>query len=227
MKKLIFLCCLFVFRGLTPVSAMEPDATTLAESFLEAMGGREVWARAEWVHNWAVNHHPQARIIYTQEAWISLDEPRQYIKLRNFDMNRDRALDGNRAWRLSEGKFSAQSPDEVKEWQAGLSKSIYWKLSKLARKDPRLNLAIGKEGRLEFREDGHFLGWLRLNEDGSPVMHGAEESGGASTTFGDLVEFGPIKWVRSGEETSGWGFEILSIRLGQGVFPVSTIAPEP
>ncbi len=216
--------------GLTlPVSVAaisgDAEAKALGESFLAIMGGRAAWGKARWVHNWAVNHHPQARLAYTQETWIALDEPRQYIKLRNFDMHRDRALDGDTAWRLTEGKFSKQSPEEVGEWQVGLQKSIYWMLSMLARRDEDLVLAIGPDNRLEFRKNGSFLGWVMLNADGAPTARGSDEAGKVSTSFGELQSFGNINWVRSGVENTGWSFEILSIRLGDRPFPVSTVAP--
>ena len=211
-----------------PVTAYSgsAEAMALGETFLAAMGGRVPWQKARWIHNLAVNHHPQARLVYTQETWIALEEPRQYIKLRNFDMHRDRALDKDTAWRLSEGKFSTQSKEEVADWKTGLQKSIYWKLSMLARRDAVLALAIGPDGRLEFRKNGTFLGWLMLAENGAPAKHGADEAGEVSTSFGKLLSFGAINWVRSGEENSGWSFEILNIRPGDGPFPVSTAAPD-
>jgi hypothetical protein len=229
MKIIVLLLTLTTFSISLPVSATggSTEAKVLGEAFLNAMGGREPWKQARWVHNWAVNHHPQARTAYTQEAWVSLDEPRHYIKLRNFDMDRDRALDGNKAWRLTEGKFSSQTEEEVKQWRNNLQKSIYWKLSMLAHRDEALELVIGEAGRLEFRKDGMFLGWLILNDDGSPRVHGGDETTEVSTNFTELVSFGPINWVRSGAETTGWNFEILSTKLGDGPFPVSTAAPLP
>jgi len=95
----------------------------------------------------------------------------------------------------------------------------------LARRDDALSLAIGRDGWLEFRRAGEFLGWITLYGNGAPTAQGVTEDGESRTGYGELLAFGPVNRVRSRVETSGWSFELLSFRAGDGPFPVSTTAP--
>lgn len=202
----------------------EAQAAAMAEKFLAAMGGREVWAQATYVHSKAVNHHPQARLPYIQEYWTDFRKPRTLNRLTNFDMDRLRGFNVDHGWGIKEGEtyeYDAERvANELRDWR----RSIYAKLVAIARRDKSMGMEW-RNGRLSFSKDGEDLGWIELGPDGAPKGYSATAEG-APTSFGPLETFGEINWPRSGEQESGWRFEMLSIELGTGTVPVSFEMPK-
>lgn len=199
------------------------EAAVMAEKFLEAMGGRKAWAKATYVHSWAVNHHPQARLPYTQEYWTDFRQPRTLNRLKNFDMNRLRGFNIDNGWGVSEGKVYKFEPErianELKSWR----QSIYGKLMAIARRDKNVQYEWSN-GRLNFRKAGVEFGWIELDANGAPKRYSGTAQG-SPVTFGPLVSFGNINWPKHGTEDGGWRFEMLAIELGYGPLPVSFELP--
>lgn len=205
-------------------NALTDEAAAMAEKFLDAMGGRAAWVKARYVHSWAVNHHPQARLPYTQEYWTDFRRPRTLNRLKNFDMNRLRGFNIDHGWGVKEGEVYKFEPERVASELNSWRRSIYGKLMAIARRDTGVTYEW-RDNRLSFRKGKVDLGWIELDANGAPTRHSAGPDQ-PPTKFGPLVSFGNINWPRHGAEDGGWRFEMLAIELGYGPVPVSFDLPK-
>ena len=188
--------------------------------------GAAAWSEIRTIHNKAVNHHPDARLPYIQEYWYDTHVPRHYIKLDNFDVERIRAYSSEGGWSLTEGKFApfteARLAREIDSW----SRSLYRKFYLLAKDPESLDLALGRDGRIEFSHEGSFIGWMMTDEEGAPIRHGSTPSADDYTNFGPLAQFGPISWPATGNDDAGWDFEILGVVISPEEMPHSVAPPD-
>ncbi len=206
-------------------TAAGSEPAELGEKLLNALGGEAAWKDVRAVHNTAVNHHPQARLPYIQEYWYFTGAPKHVVKINNHDMNRMRAYTEDGGWSMLRGEvnpFSAKRhTNELMSWR----RSLYRKIFLLANRSPDLRLAMGSDGSLEFYDNELFIGWMKINENGSPTRHGGTESRDIYTDFEELAQFGNIFWPMGGKDESGWRFEMLSIEALDEEPDISTEPP--
>ena len=218
------ICCIALVLCAAPAHA--DDADVLAERLLNAVGGAEIWKSRRFVHTYALNHHPQARLPYTQEGWIDLDEPRHRIELCSYDMQRVRAFTQEGGWGRSEGRSyefdEERMVNELRGWRA----RIYRKLRLIATRAHALELEIDGQY-LHVTHDDEYLGWIEVDADtGAPVSIGNDRSEMTGTRFGPLAQFGEVAWVTTGRQSGGWNFETISFELLDADAPIR-FAPAP
>ena len=183
-----------------------------AEKLLEAMGGREAWAKVKFVHVEAVHDDVDIAQSFTNKIWNDFTAPRLRFEAKNAELDSRRVIDGEKGVRVGAAGRSAltaeQIADDRKWWEA----NIYRTLHRLAVNDPDLTpRAVGKQ-RLEIvRKDGKRLNWFHLNQRGEPMLFGTWESE-AGTTFGPLSASGQIKYPKWGARPDGsWRYEIVRL----------------
>ena len=173
MKTLLFATALLL---LAPHAAASSDAEQLAEKMLASLGGRDAWARARNTVNdsrqdWD-GDPPELRVVITMD----FERPRLRIETWGKDLHVIRALDGESHWRRARdgqiGPVSEQVLEIDRKFWAG---HVYRTLHRVARRDPAISLAIGKEGRLEVHEAGRRIAWYQLDRRGQPYQYGAHE----------------------------------------------------
>lgn len=203
----------------------EETARDLGAKFLEAVGGQNLWSLSKTIHNKAVNHHPAARLPYVQEQWYSLEQPAHHTKINNFDMNRERSFTTEYGWSKTKKSIKPFSDERLSNEIQSWHKTLYRKLKLLAINDKALRLE--RDGlKLSFFKNETYLGWVLLSSAGDLLKAGATEAGDSFTTFGEMTEFGPIRWPRSGQDSQGWRFEILDVELLDIHMPVDQSMPQ-
>lgn len=205
------LLCTLLLMGGVPVQAAE-TAEEIADKLLNAMGGAEAWRNVRTVHNTAVNHHPQARLPYIQEYWYFTEEPKHIVRINNHDMQRKRAYTTHGGWSLVEGELTPFSDERLQNEIQSWSRSLYRKFYLLANDAKRLEVSLGEGGRLEFRDNGAFIGWMIVDENGAPTRHGGTPAADIYTEFEELAQFGDVSWPKGGSDEIGWRFEMLSLK---------------
>ena len=156
--------------------AWAQEAEQVAERMLSALGGREAWARATNTVNdsrqdWD-GEPPELRVVITMD----FERPRIRIETWGKGLHVARVLDGDRHWRLTRDGKIAAVPDNVLEvdrkfWQG----HVYRTLHRIAKRDPAIRLAMGKDGRLEVHEGGTRIAWYALDRRGEPYLYGAHD----------------------------------------------------
>ncbi len=181
-----------------PAPSPVPDASALADRLLASLGGRAAWAAARATVNdsrqdWD-GDPPVLRVVITMD----FERPRWRIETRGENLHLVRVVDGDRHWRLTrEGDVAPVSEATLaadRRWYAG---HVYRTLHRIARRDPSLGLATGKDGRLEVHEGGARLAWFRLDRRGQPYRYGAHDD-----EVGSI--FGPWELERGGIRHPAW-----------------------
>lgn len=208
----LFRCILSILVLMAGAHAQAAEsAEQIAQKLLDAMGGANVWRNVRTVHNIAVNHRPQARLPYIQEYWYFTKEPKHIVKINNHDMQRMRAYTTGGGWSIAEGELTQFSGERMQREIQSWSQSLYRKFYLLANDSERLDVRLGDSGRLEFRDNGVFIGWIIVGDDGAPARHGGTPASDVYTDFDALMQFGDIYWPKGGSDEAGWRFEMLSI----------------
>ena len=181
-----------------PPAVLADAAEGAVERMLQALGGRAAWAR---VTN-TVNDSQQNRLVdpAVLRVVITMDfeRPRVRIETTGPGLHVARALNGDRHWRRNRAGELGPIPDEVladdRRFHAG---HVYRTLSRLARRDPALRVALGGDGRIEVHESGARIAWYLIDVRGEPYRYGAHDDDTGSV-------FGPWDQVRDGIHHPAW-----------------------
>lgn len=201
-----------------PASAAETPAARV-DRLLTAVGGRAAWARARFVHVQASHHELTIPDAFVNQIWNDFTAPRVRLAAKIDGVDRIRALDGTRGWRLREGKPQDLTAEQIASEHAWWESNVYRTLHRLAVNDPDLTARCVGENRLEiFRRDGKRLNWLLLNARGEPVRFATWDSETASI-FGPLVaEPSGVKHPKWGTSADGsFRFEITGFHIAESV----------
>ena len=195
-----FMGATLVLIGLSAVSPAVPahDAEPAVERMLQALGGREAWAR---VRN-TVNDSQQNRLVDPVEVrtviTMDFERPRVRIETTAPGLHVVRALDGDRHWRRNRAGELGPIPDDVlADDRRFIAGHVYRTLARLARRDPALRVALGADGRVEVHESGARIAWYLLDVRGQPYRYGAHGDDAGSL-------FGPWDHVRDGIRHPAW-----------------------
>ncbi len=203
----------------SPTSTANESAAARVERLLHAVGGRAAWARAKFVHVQANHYELTLRDSFVNQIWNDFSAPRVRLAATIEGVDRVRALDGTRAWRLREGKAADLTAEQIATEHAWWESNLYRTFHRLAVNDPDLTAKCVGENRLEiFRRDGKRLSWLLLNPLGEPVRFATWDSEAASI-------FGPLVAEPSGVKHPKWGtsadasfrFEITGFHTAESV----------
>jgi hypothetical protein len=178
--------------------ARADTAEGAVERMLQALGGRAAWAR---VTN-TVNDSQQYRLVEPAivRAVITMDfeRPRVHIETTAPGLRVERALDGERHWRRNRAGELGPIPDDVlADDRRFIAGHVYRTLARLARRDATLQVALGRDGRLEVHESGSRIAWYLLDVRGEPYRYGAHDDDTGSL-------FGPWDQVRDGIRHPAW-----------------------
>ncbi|HEY0687367.1 MAG TPA: hypothetical protein VGD45_33860 [Steroidobacter sp.] len=159
-------------------AASMSEADILAERLLWAVGSRPVWASLT------------NTVFYSQQyrrddptdvgAVITIDylQPRLRIDTTGRDVQRVRLIDGDgdRIWHFDrQGRPEKAREDELAQDLRRYTAHVYWTLQRIAVRDPKLRLEIGRNGRLEVYEANTRIAWYQLDARGEPYAMGAHD----------------------------------------------------
>lgn len=171
-----WLGCLLL-GGVAAISA--PGAVDLearAEQMLSAIGGRSAWANLKSTVNDSQQNRLGEPTVVRAVITMDFERPRFRIEATAPDLHLIRVVDGERHWRLTrEGRIEplpdALLADDLR-WYAS---HVYRTLHRIAARDRALNLAAGRDGRIEVHEGGKRIAWFALDARGEPYAFGSHD----------------------------------------------------
>jgi hypothetical protein len=150
------------------------DAQALADRLLDALGGREAWARALNTRNDAQQNRSADPAVVRAVITLDFTAPRFRIDIRGADFTVARAVDGERHWRRTRDGSVGPIPDDLlaeeRRWYAA---HVYRTLHRIAARDPLLALQRPRADQLDVIEAGARLAWYRVDSRGEPYAFGA------------------------------------------------------
>lgn len=204
-------------------------AIGLANKMVAAMGGKEIWANAVWMHVKERSHAPNQRLPLAHEAWRGLQVPKARYTTENADVSYRQAWDTKAGWRVLNGDYLQFDEDrhggEVDFWH----REIYTMYHRFAAGDEALKLtSTGERGfKVEHAETGAPLGTFTVSADGG-ILVWSSGSGEDDVTYvyGPLKSFGAIKLPAWGAQTNGgWRFNYLDATLHTSQMPDDLMKP--
>ena len=202
-KTLLMVCLVLVLFQFGPARDEEkgvrgdPEAIAEAETMVEAMGGKTVWAQLKsvhFVHEWWPWHRPDA---YIEHEILDLTGPRSWVEMKSEIYHRVRAYSPeHRYWSILNGRFSYADDAALKNALERAPYSIYRIDRAVAIGDFDLEIRFGegdipRSRRLEFYgPDGILHGWIILDARREPRVWATTQY---RYTFGPMKRFGNLR----------------------------------
>ncbi len=193
-----------------PLAAFAETGEERAERLLNAMGGREAWAKVQFVHVEAVHDSLNLAEPYTNRIWNDLCSRRVRFEAKNAQLDSRAGLAGDAGWRWRDGSPVEMTPERLADEQRWWEANIYKTIHRIALGNTGLSFTAVGEHRLEvFRRDGVRLNWFLLHPGGAPMLFGTWDSE-AATVFGPLASNGTVNYPKWGGRPDGsWRYEIV------------------
>ncbi|HLF35620.1 MAG TPA: hypothetical protein VI583_15360 [Cyclobacteriaceae bacterium] len=152
--------------------AGDPEAIQLAQSMMEALGGREEWSKFKSIYIRSVNSTTREGSFILEE-WIELEIPRA--------MNRQvingepviRILDGNDGWIIRQNKVDLLSSSAVTSLLDWHKHYMLRALQGVAAGGERRELKMNGKTGFAFYENGSFIGSFELGDENLPLKYSA------------------------------------------------------
>ena len=181
-----------------PPAARADTAEDAVERMLRALGGREAWARVTNTVNTSQQNRLVEPAVLRVVITMDFERPRVLIESNAPGLHVARAMNGERHWRRNRAGEVGPIPDDVladdRRFHAG---HVYRTLSRLARRDPALRVATGRDGRIEVHQADTRIAWYLLDVRGEPYRYGSH-----ADDIGSV--FGPWDRVQDGIHHPAW-----------------------
>ena len=204
---------------LLAAQGVDSSAQQRVDALLAAMGGRDAWARARFVHVEATHRDETTGRPYENQIWNDFSAPRVRIEAVIDGDRVMRGIDGASGWRVRRGEQFPLTDAQVESDRRWWESNVYRTLHRLAIRDADIVAHAVGERRLEiFRADGARLNWFVLNGAGEPILFGTWDSD-SGTAFGPLVSTpSGIRHWRWGASADGtFQFEIGALHASESV----------
>lgn len=179
-RHLPLLGCALTFGALAPRTHASTEAQHLADRLLDALGGREAWARTRNTRNDSQQNRSTEPAVLRVVITLDFTAPRFRMDASGPQFQSARALDGERHWRRTrDGQLGPMPADMLAEERRWHAAHVYRTLHRLAVRDAALSVQTPRAGHLDVIEGGARLAWYRLDSRGEPYAFGtyADETG--------------------------------------------------
>lgn len=207
----------------------DPEAIAVANGMMEAMGGRDVWAAAYWIHAEEDSHAAIHRYARDFTAWHGLRTPASSYAVEGPEISYRQAWTEGGGWRVLNGEFAEFDDARLAGETAFWPRDIYTMYGRLASGDDGLRLiSTGtRRFRIEDAETASALGEFYVSLEGGPILW---SSGDRDTDvhfiFGPLKTFGDIRLPTWRAETNGrYRFRITDVTLYDALMPPVIFEP--
>lgn len=223
LQTLLFIGCGLTLATQSAIASAEDAATRAVDRYLEALGGRAVWAEARGEYVLAVTTDPRRPLPYTFELCWDFTQPRTAERARMQSRTQLRGYAAGEGWSL--GRDAGAPQGTLRSWSAeeGATNEALWRAAfevvthRLAAGDADLAVQSGA---------GEWAGWIEISEKGTPIARLlTDESGapqryrrladGTSLVFGPLVDRGPIRFPKHGAFDPGASFEVIAMEFSR------------
>ena len=207
----------------------DDEAIALANEMMEAMGGRDVWAAANWMYakerSLSVNH----KLPLDYQGWRGLKTPQGSYQVESSEISYKQVWTLEGGWRVLNGEYAEFDAErlagEVNFWP----REIYTMYHRFAAGDASLRLIYeeGRKFRVEDAQTAAPLGVFTTSLEGGPVVWSSGDTDDDVTyVYGPLKSFGPIKLPAWGAQTGGdWRFTYVDAKLHNDAPPADMFTP--
>lgn len=175
---LCFMATLGVWPNPAPAAAPMSEADIQAERLLWAVGSRPVWASLTNTVVYSQQHRQDDPTDVGAVITIDYRQPRLRIDTTGPNLQLVRLIDsdGDRNWRVDrQGRPENVPEDPLAQDLRRYTAHVYRTLQRIAVRDPRLRLALGRKGSLEVYEGTARIAWYLLDARGEPYAMGAHD----------------------------------------------------
>jgi hypothetical protein len=171
--------CFVAMLGIWPSAAgaaTTSEADLLAEHLLWAIGGRPAWAGVTSTVLYSDQYRKSDGTAVGAVSTSDYEQSRLRIDTTGANLQQIRIVDstGDRSWRVDrQGRLEKVAEDSMARDLRRYTGHIYRTLQRIAVRDPKLRLAIGRNGSLEVHEGGTRIAWYLLDTRGEPYAMGA------------------------------------------------------
>jgi hypothetical protein len=107
---------------------------------------------------------------------MDFERPRLRIETRGDKLHLIRVIDGDRHWRMTrEGTIAPVSAETLAIDRRFYQGHVYRTLHRIAKRDPAIRIAVGKDARLEVHEGPSRIAWYALDRSDQPYRYGAHD----------------------------------------------------
>ncbi|NVJ98846.1 MAG: hypothetical protein HWE25_11880 [Alphaproteobacteria bacterium] len=195
----------------------DEKAISLAHEMLDAMGGRDVWSNAVWMHVVERSYSPSQKKALRHEAWRGLQVEKARYTTANEDIAYEQAWDADAGWRIRNGEYQQFDEERHRLETDFWYREIYTMYHRLAAGDPALTLTLnGDRGfRVADVNSGAPLGSFTISAEGGVLVWSSGDSEFDVTyVYGPLRSFGQIRLPEWGAQTNGgWRFNYVEATL--------------
>lgn len=165
---------------LNPALAAAPmsEADIQAERLLWAVGSRPAWASLTNTVFYSQQYRRDDPTDVGAVITIDYRQPRLRIDTTGRDVQQVRFIDsdGDRNWRFDrQGRAEKVREDPLAQDLRRYTAHVYWTLQRIAVRDSKLRLALGRKGGLEVYEGNVRIAWYLLDARGEPYAMGAHD----------------------------------------------------
>jgi hypothetical protein len=177
---LCFMATLGIWLNPASVFAAAPmsEADIQAERLLWAIGSRPAWASLTNTVVYSQQYRRDDPTDVGAVTTIDYRQPRLRIDTTGRDLQLVRLIDseGDRNWRFDrQGRREKVPADPLAQDLRRYTAHIYWTLQRIAVRDPKLRLGLGRNGSLEIYEGPTRIAWYLLDGRGEPYAMGAHD----------------------------------------------------
>jgi len=174
---LCFSVTLGVWLNPAPAAAAS-EAETLVERLLWAVGGRPAWAAVTSTVVYSDQHRRDDPNAVGAVSTIDYQRSRLRIDTTGISLQQVRLIDseGDRNWRVDQqGRIEKVAEDPLARDLRRYTAQIYRTVQRIAVRDPKLRLAVGRNGSLDVYEGSTRIAWYQLDARGEPFAMGAHD----------------------------------------------------
>jgi hypothetical protein len=156
-------------------AASMSEADIQAERLLWAVGSRPVWASLTNTVVYSQQYRRDDPTDVGAVIIIDYQQPRLRIDTTGPNLHLIRLIDsdGDRNWR--QGRPEKMPEDPLAQDLRRYTAHVYWTLQRIAVRDPKLRLDLGRNGSLEVYEGTARIAWYLLDGRGEPYAMGAHD----------------------------------------------------
>lgn len=208
------------------------EADIQAERLLWAVGSRPAWARLTSTVVYSQLYTPGYPTAVGAVITIDYRQPRLRIDTTSPNLQLIRVIDsdGDRNWLLDrQGRPEKVPEDPLAQNLRRYTAHVFRTLQRIAVRDPRLRLAVGRKGSLEVYEGTARIAWYLLDARGEPYAMGAHDDNVGVICGPWEVEEGGIRhpaWVSrpDGSWRATLKSLVVNVRMDEKLFTQPLVA---
>lgn len=206
-----------VFLSLTTVQpllhAQETEISVEIDKLLEAVGGRDVWSRAQGFTMTEILHSDQLELPVVRQYWVDFTSPRIMESAHGNGLRQTQALNVEEGWRIRNGEFTNWPAEQVAGWRSfwpGIPTRVF---HLLAKNDPGVE-ARWRDGVIDIYIDEKRVVWIATDPEGTPVAYGREDRHTDTHFLGKPLDYGDVTlWSEAIEPGNDWRVVMVDYEL--------------